>query len=132
MKHKLPLEGRVGCHSKLYCIALGDTENTSTGWEVVLNLFTSALDCSLVNQRRSQVHCSKEVDQIRKFPVAVALIYKLMPPVLLFSLTTYTYPVDDILIFRDISYHYLIYPQAPDLTFNKEFQVSKLIVSSGI
>lgn len=132
MKHKLPLESRVVRRSKLYCIALGDTENTSTGWKVVPNLFTSALDCSLVSQKRSQVHCSKVVDQIRKLPVAVALIYKLMPPVLPFSLTTYTYPVDDILIFRDISYHYLIYPQAPDLTSNKEFQVSKLIVSSGI
>jgi len=50
--------------------------------QAVPNLFTSALHCSLVSQKRSQGYCSEVVDQIRKFPVAVVLIFKLVPFVL--------------------------------------------------
>lgn len=64
------------------------------------NLFLSVLDCSLVSQKRCPEY-HEVVGQKRKFLVAVVLIFKLVPPVLLFPLTTSTYPVDDILTFRD-------------------------------
>lgn len=71
------------------------------------HLFTSALDCSLVNQKRSQGYCSEVVDQTRKFAFGIVLIFKFVPPALLFSLPHFTYPANDVLIFR-IQYHYLI------------------------
>lgn len=46
------------------------------------HLFTSALDSSLVNQKRSQGYCSEVVDQTRKFALGIVLIFKLVPPAL--------------------------------------------------
>lgn len=75
-KAMLPLRGWPSSTAVLYCLT--NTENIGTSWLCLICLYLLQI---VLWSAKKEGYCS-EMNQIRKFPIAVVLIFKLVPPIL--------------------------------------------------